>query len=719
MLKKIMSLLFSGLMLLSAAVQAVRSGESAPRFTDLPTPDKQCLEEEAFSFEPGDLVVSPDGDDDAAGTPEQPLRTVGRAKALLAARKDAQPSGRAAHVWLRGGRYLLREPLRFTAADAQDVVYLSYPGELAQLCGGEEIRGGWREMPVNGRTAWVRPVEDEFTALYGEQVGAVHRARYPQQGYFLVQSPCLDGALYTEETTPWKEYMLGECAFTANPEDLRALSSMRNPSDILVRLLHYWKDEMLPIEHYDPETGVLRSGKYCSMSPRVGDRYFLENVFEAMDEPGEWYLDRSEKQLYYIPLPGETPENTVLYAAKTEKLLEMDGARSVSFRGVSFRDTGWHPLLAKELTDFYPGIEHPQAAYSTPACLTLTDCRDVVFDGCVFRNIGISGIRMKQGVRDCAVTRCVFRNIGGNCLYIGGDNADNDRTVQDIRVTDNHIAAFGRSWANAIGVLVTHGRRITIEHNEIHDGYYTAISVGWVWGYDYSVTDENSISHNLIYDIGQGWLSDMGGIYTLGMQPHTVIRGNVIHNVAADPGEGGYGGWGVYLDEGSSGILVEKNLVYACGSQGFHQHYGKENRVVNNIFALNAMGQMRVTRKEEHVSATFERNILLSDDRAMYTCVNSTLPKWKEKGNLFWDCTRGVFVRSVRDGDDAAGKGGFGRVTMRLKGFYKKGVFVDPWFRDAKAYDFTLADNSPAVKAGFVLWNYNEAGTLTDLSRRG
>ena len=702
-------------MLLTAAFQAARTGERTPRFTDLATPDKLCLEEESFSFVPGDLTVSPDGDDAAEGTPEHPLRTIGRAKAILASRADASEEGRPVHVWLRGGRYLLSEPLRFTSSDARNVIYLSYPGEQAQLCGGSAIRGGWRETTVNGVSAWVREAEDDFTSLYGEKEGAVRRTRFPKEGYFLVQSPCLDGALFTQENTPW-EYMLGECAFTADRNDLQRLSSMRNPRDILVRLLHYWKDEMLPLESYDAETGVVRSGKYCSMSPHTGDRYFLENVFESLDEPGEWYLDRSEKLLYYIPLPGETTDSVTLYAAKTERLLEMNGASDVTFRGVAFRDTGWHPLLPQELTDFHPGIEHPQAAYSTPACLTLTDCRNVVFDGCVFRNIGLSGVRMRQGVQDCAVTRCVFRNVGGNCLYIGGENADNARTVQDIRVTDNEFSAYGRNWANAIGVLVTHGRRITIEHNELHDGYYTAISVGWVWGYDYSVTDGNSISYNLIYDVGQGWLSDMGGIYTLGMQPHTVIRGNVIRNVAADPGEGGYGGWGIYLDEGSSGVLVEQNLVYACGSQGFHQHYGKENRIVNNIFALNSMGQMRVTRKEDHTSAVFERNILLSDDRAMYTCVNSAKPKWTDSDNLYWDLTRGALVRSVRDGDDTDGRGGFGRGVMRLRGFYRHGIFADPWFRDAAGYDFTLADNSPAVRAGFVPWNYNEAGTLTDLS---
>lgn len=165
--------------------------------------------------------------------------------------------------------------------------------------------------------------------------------------------------------------------------------------------------------------------------------------------------------------------------------------------------------------------------------------------------------------------------------------------TENITVRDNLIDGYGRYFYSAIGILLTHARGCDVSNNEIRNGYYSAISDGWLWGYNYSVTENNRICNNLIYNIGQGWLSDMGGIYTLGRQKGTVLSGNVIHNVAADPGEGGYGGWGIYLDEGSQSILVEKNLVYDCGSQSFHQHYGEFNVIRNNIFALSKEGQIR------------------------------------------------------------------------------------------------------------------------------
>ena len=92
---------------------------------------------------------------------------------------------------------------------------------------------------------------------------------------------------------------------------------------------------------------------------------------------------------------------------------------------------------------------------------------------------------------------------------------------------------------SAVGILSMHSFGNTLSHNHIYDLYYTGISCGWVWGYADSVSKNNRIEKNHIHDLGHGLLSDMGGIYTLGVQPGTVLRGNLIHDVE----KANYGGW--------------------------------------------------------------------------------------------------------------------------------------------------------------------------------
>mgnify|MGYP001796876749 FL=1 len=139
------------------------------------------------------------------------------------------------------------------------------------------------------------------------------------------------------------------------------------------------------------------------------------------------------------------------------------------------------------------------------------------------------------------------------------------------------------------------------------------------WGFELTQAHNNLVEHNYIHHIGQlsrgdrPILSDMGGIYVVGNQPKTIIRHNKIHDINALR----YGGWGIYLDEGSSQILVENNIVYRTSHGGFSQHYGKENIIRDNIFAFGQTTQLhrnkrdlKKSREGNFVSFYFENNIV-------------------------------------------------------------------------------------------------------------
>lgn len=645
-----------------------------------------------------EIFVSPYGDDSAAGTADAPLATLEGAKT-----KACSVVGNV-KVLFRGGYYTFASTVNFTAEDKENVTYAAYNGEKVVFTSGTAYTG-FDECTVNGVRAFCKNVGDDadFNVLFNEQT-SLPRTRYPESGYFFIKKVSDD---YCTNPSGAEAVHNGYDGMFVSPADV---PSLKNEKDVVARVLHYWKDEMLPVSSYDTATGLMRFTKASSMTFRTIDRYFLENVFEALDKPGEWYLDKSEGILYYIPQDGESADTLTLWGSDTETLVSVSGADGISFEGITFRGNGF---------SIKPSRDFSQAAYDAPSCVTYEAAADFHITGCDFRDIAACAVFLGSDVQNAEISSCYFENIGAQGVYVRGENLplDNGRVTKNIRITNNCIYKYGREYFNAVGVLVIHANSIDICNNEIHDGFYTAISVGWVWGYSYTVTSDCRICDNLVYDIGQGWLSDMGGVYTLGNQPGTIISGNVFHNVAADPGEGGYGGWGIYLDEGSSYITVEKNLVFACGNDSYHLHYGSYNTVRNNIFALSGESQIRVTSAPDRCtppdggrnSASFTGNIILSDGKSrIYSALNKD--SYASSGNIMWDLSSGgdLYFSTGTSASDS-----MTYATALRKGFLDgSDMIADPGFADAANFDFTLGDDSAAVKNGFERWDYSRAGTL-------
>jgi hypothetical protein len=212
----------------------------------------------------------------------------------------------------------------------------------------------------------------------------------------------------------------------------------------------------------------------------------------------------------------------------------------------------------------------------------------------------------------------------------------------------------------------------------------------------------------------------MGGIYTLGVQPGTVLRGNVIHDIE----KCNYGGWCIYLDEGSSHILVENNVCYNASTQAFNQHYGRENIVRNNVLAFGEQTQVSLGRAEDHNSFTLERNILIGKGQPAFSCDPRRQQGrlgFKSDLNLFWDLQGEVRVAITGDYDQEAQWQVLRAFTMEewmARGNDRHSLVADPRCQDLLANDFTLQEDSPAVGLGFEAIDASDVGPRPRERRR-
>jgi parallel beta-helix repeat protein len=187
----------------------------------------------------------------------------------------------------------------------------------------------------------------------------------------------------------------------------------------------------------------------------------------------------------------------------------------------------------------------------------------------------------------------------------------------------------------------------------------------------------------------------MGCIYSLGVQPGTVERNNLCHDVTRYA----YGGWGIYTDEGSSQIVIENNVVYHTEDAGFHQHYGRENIVRNNIFALGQEAQLRRTRKELNRGFTFEHNIVYWKEGKLLDGIWSGDDQFLLDYNLYYQ-VGGLPIH-------------FGKESLaewQKRGQDLHSLVADPLFADPEHGDFTLKPSSPAAKIGFLPIDMSQVG---------
>lgn len=577
------------------------------------------------------------GRDDALGLLPVPSGLLGPFKSIAGALKTVADMRRTGFlqpltVYLTDEEYDFSAPLRIAVPNelpyknrtlVSDVTFAPYGRDKVLFSGGVKL-SGFAPAEFGGVACLglflpeVKEGKWNFTDLYVNGKPA-SKTRLPREGYFYPASTENDVSA-THVASRW---------FIAEEGDIP--TEARNVEDITVNFCHYWVDEHGRIASFDPKTrkvtfdGRTRMTVSATKGRASTMAYYLENVAEAFQNPGEWYLDRPQGMLYYIPNEGETAENLVVYAPKTDRLIEVEGKaeegiflRNIRFERIAFAYTkGDFSLLStRKLED---GSVVPEKVIADGQCapelhgvLNFKDAVGCSVEGCDFYAYGSHGVVFGQGCSDCRVSATRFRYAAGGGVAIKGGSAEEPSYTHAHHntVTDCLMEKLGLRYFSASGVLITHGYSNEISHNEIHDLYYSGICVGWRWGYGSTVCHDNLILKNHIYDLGKGILSDMGGVYTLGAQPGTRVEGNLIHDIVSRD----YGGWGLYTDEGSAYITMKNNICYRCSSNCFHQHYGVMNAVRNNIFASAGRELVRMTRKEAHEGLLLENNIFLPDE---------------------------------------------------------------------------------------------------------
>jgi hypothetical protein len=679
-----------------------------------------------------ELHVSQDGNDAWSGRlahpnskrTDGPLATLMGARNAIRALKVQGSLNEPIRIMVADGEYDFTQPLELEPQDSgtalAPIVYEAARNAHPVFSGGRVIKdwhpgtnGIWEtHLPAVAAGRWY------FEQLWVNGRRAT-RARTPNHFWFYL-ADVTEGAAKAENGQPV------ERTAWLRPDDFKWVAGLSPAElrDVNLVVYHNWDVTRRFVNRLNEnDHSLVTIGEPMeSWNPWKKDSPFiLENALRFLDAPGEWFLSRAGT-LYYKPLPGEDMTRANVVAPVADKFIVIKGdpvtgkyAQYVTFKGLNFEHGQWLTSPG--------GFEPAQAAASIDAVVMADGARQVTFEDCQFRHFGTYGFWFRRGCRDDVIRHCEIEDCGAGGVRIGEMQLPSTPAFGTSHVTvDNNIIRHGGTiFPCAVGVWIGFSPDNQITHNEIADLFYTGISVGWRWGYGESNCTNNDITFNHVHHLGQGLLSDMGGIYTLGPSAGTVVNGNVFNDIYSFS----YGGWGLYTDEGSSDILFENNLVYDTKTGSFHQHYGRDNVLQNNILADSRQWQLQVTRVENHLSFKLENNIIY------WTNDSPTLAgPWLEnrqlsRSNCYWNA--GGFPvtfagRSLAEWQhtpvnpptDTNGK--TESPSWAVQGREQGSRIADPLFVNAAKRDFRLEPDSPALKLGFKPFDYTQAGVYGEAS---
>jgi hypothetical protein len=545
------------------------------------------------------IYVSTDGNDANNGSKELPFKTLDAAQGAIRTLRNSN-SARSIKVILGEGTWFLTQPLVFTQPDGgagkTSVTWEGHPSGKTIISGGQLI-DGFRDA---GLGMWWANIDSSlyFEQLYVDGVRAT-RARIPNKSDSLPR------------------IFLDRSRWVYNPD-----SSIRNIT-VTIRDRGYLKDlitsgdfEMVifkdwtisrfrasglqsdPAEIFLKPPFALFEGSYNSIFAGSANHYscHLEGDPAFLDEAGEWALDKEANRLYYKPLAGQVPESTIITAARSEKLIVLNGTRenpieNLEFKNISFQHAAYilppYSHDGAQACFYYPGqtgsAEHFRII---PEAIRMKWSRNCSFTHCNVIHTAGNGIFMEEGCANNLLADLNIEDFGGNGVMIGlpvDPKKDSLALPRGNLVYRSTIHSGGIYFQGAVGIWLGFGANNELSTNEIYDMPYTGISVGWQWNPLPTSSKDNRILQNKIHQVMQV-LGDGGGIYTLGFQPGSIISGNEIYDILRSELNHASPNNGMFIDEGSKGYLVENNTIRNTAHTCIRGHRAAGVHLAGNTF---------------------------------------------------------------------------------------------------------------------------------------
>ncbi len=660
--------------------------------------------------------------------------------AALASLRSSAPASHPKEVILGAGVHRLSAPILLTGADS-GVTLRGEPG--AVLSGG---------VPLNFSAAsdglWTAPLPSAVVDLATLYVngGRRLRARAPNAAG---APPWSFGALFGDSATFLMAGPLEKCtkpAFGACPAAdaagfFAATSGARAPNaswrigaPAVVGVAEAWTLEYAPLAAFDAATGRVTFAHPIATpvgafgtapGTPCGGRWFLENLREALDAPGEFFVDAAAARVLYVPLPAEAAAGPAAATAEMPALLKLwqaAGSSGAPVVGVTLRDVEvrlWGD--APGAREKYPG-SYAAALHIGPFA-----------SGVALRNVsataGASNALCFSGsAAGTVVDRLRVAGIGGRAVE--GCAAGLSYSVTGLVVSNSTISHTGFNYMSG-GAAALVGTGAAFLHNELFDFPLFGVAVEQAGGPSRAAAPQVEIAFNHVHDFGGvDVLSDFGGVYLTtnsDAEPATNwLAADVHHNLVARAASyrGGYGANGLYSDHGTSGARFHHNVVAGVGGRGVSPHAGLNLSVVNNLFFNvsaqpwpgGALGDCAVSGPQGHApgfSAALKNNIVAQPEggSAIFYSVKDAL--WAppqsvvaSDGSVFWAAgAAGVFPDGKGGATDLAG---WRAATAQDA----RSVEADPRVADPANGDFTVLPASPAWALGWEAVDVSTVGPL-------